>query len=88
VLVDSGNVLRNAISNDFAFNQMKLTEADLRPLSNRTIGNAKNGASMRVLGKDTRPLPLQLGGISTCLKTKPVVVEGLSMPFNLAGPFS
>jgi hypothetical protein len=32
-------------------------------------------------------LPLQLGGISTCLKTRPVVVEGLSMPFNLAGPF-
>jgi hypothetical protein len=28
-----------------------------------------------------------LGGISTCLKTRPVLVEGLSMPFNLAGPF-
>jgi hypothetical protein len=28
-----------------------------------------------------------LGGISTCLKTQQVVVEGLSMPFNLAGPF-
>jgi hypothetical protein len=28
-----------------------------------------------------------LGGISTCLKTRPVVVEGLSMPFNLAGQF-
>jgi hypothetical protein len=42
---------------------------------------------MRVLGEVIRPLPLQLGGISTCLKTRPVVVEGLSMPFNLAGPF-
>jgi hypothetical protein len=42
---------------------------------------------MRVLGEVIRPLPLQLGGISTCLKTQPVVVEGLSMPLNLAGPF-
>jgi hypothetical protein len=42
---------------------------------------------MRVLGEVTLPLPLQLSGISTCLKTRPVVVEGLSMPFNLAGPF-
>jgi hypothetical protein len=42
---------------------------------------------MRVLGEVTQPLPLQLGGISTCLKTRPVLVEGLSMPFNLAGPF-
>jgi hypothetical protein len=42
---------------------------------------------MRVLGEVTRPLPLQLGRISTSLKTSLVVVEGLSMPFNLAGPF-
>jgi hypothetical protein len=42
---------------------------------------------MIVLGEVTRPLPLQLGGISSCLKTRPVVVEGLSIPFNLAGPF-
>jgi hypothetical protein len=28
-----------------------------------------------------------LGGISTCLKTRLVVVEGLSMLFSLAGPF-
>jgi hypothetical protein len=66
---------------------MKLTEAYKRPLSIKTIGTAKDGASMRVLGEVTRPLPLQLGGISTCLKTRPVVVEGLLMPFNLAGPF-
>jgi hypothetical protein len=86
-LVDSGNIWRNAISKDFAFNHMKLTEADIRPLSTKTIGTAKDGAAMRVLGEVTQPLPLQLGGISTCLKTRPVVVEGLSMPFNLAGPF-
>jgi hypothetical protein len=66
---------------------MKLTEADIRPLSTKTIGTFKDGASMGVLGEVTRPLPLQLGGISTGLKTRPVVVEGLSMPFNLVGPF-
>jgi hypothetical protein len=86
-LVDGGSIWRNAISKDFTFNHMKLTEADIRPLSTKTIGTAKDGASMRVLGEVTQPLPLQLGGISTCLKTRPVVVEGLSMPFNLAGPF-
>jgi hypothetical protein len=87
VLVDSGNIWRNAISKDFTFNHMKLTVADIRPLSTKTLGTAKDGASMRVLGEVTRPLPLQLGGISTCLKTRQVVVEGLLMPFNLAGPF-
>jgi hypothetical protein len=86
-LFNSGNIWRNAINKDFAFNQMKLTEADIRPLSTKTIGTAKDGASMRVLGEVTQPLPLQLGGISTCLKTRLVIVEGLSMPFNLAGPF-
>jgi hypothetical protein len=67
-LGDSGTIWRNAISKVFAFNQMKLTEADIRPLSTKTKGTAKDGASMRVLGEVTRPLPLQLGGISTCLK--------------------
>jgi hypothetical protein len=86
-LVDSGHIWRNAISKDFAFNHMKLTEADIRPLFIKTIGTAKDGAFMRVLGEVTRPLPLQLGGISTCLKTRPVVVKGLLMPFNMAGPF-
>jgi hypothetical protein len=52
-LVDFGTVWRNAISKDFAFNQMKLTEADLRCLSTKTIGTAKDGASMRVLGEVT-----------------------------------
>jgi hypothetical protein len=47
-LVDSGNIWRNAISKDFAFNQIKLTEADIRPLSTKTIGTAKDGASMSV----------------------------------------
>jgi hypothetical protein len=46
--VDSGNVWRNAISKDFAFNQMKLTEADIRPLSTKTMGTAQDGASMSV----------------------------------------
>jgi hypothetical protein len=50
-LLDSGNVWRNAISKDFAFNQMKLTEADIRSLSTKTIGTAQDGASMRVLGE-------------------------------------
>jgi hypothetical protein len=66
---------------------MKLTEADIHPLSTKTTGTAKEGASMRVLGEVTQPLPLQLGRISTCLKIWPVVVDGPSMPFNLAGPF-
>jgi hypothetical protein len=55
---------RNAISKDFAFNQIKLSKADIRPLSTKTIGTAKDGASMRLFGDVTPPLPLQLGGIS------------------------
>jgi hypothetical protein len=56
--VDSGNVWRNAISKDFAFNQMKLTKADIRPLSTKTIGTAQDGASMRVLGEVIRDIHL------------------------------
>jgi hypothetical protein len=40
-------------SKDFAFNQRKLTEADIRPLSTKTIGTAKDRASMGVLGEVT-----------------------------------
>jgi hypothetical protein len=69
-LVDSGNIWRNAISKDFAFNQIKLTEADIRPLSTKTIRNAKDRASMRVLGEVTQPLPLQLVRISTFPENK------------------
>jgi hypothetical protein len=68
-LVDSGNVWQNAICKDFAFNQMNLSDTDIRPLPTKTIGTAKDGASMTVLGEVTQPLPLQLGGISTWLKT-------------------
>jgi hypothetical protein len=55
LLVDSGNVWCNPMCKDFAFNQMNLTEADLRPLPTKTIGTAKDGASMRVLGEVTQP---------------------------------
>jgi hypothetical protein len=52
-MVDSGNIWRNAIGKDFAFNHKKLTKSDIRPLSTKTKGTAKDGASMRVLGEVT-----------------------------------
>jgi hypothetical protein len=52
-LVNSGNIWRNAFIKDFAFNHTKLTEADIHPLSTKTVGTAKDEASMRVLGEVT-----------------------------------
>ena len=86
-LVDSGNVWRNAISAKF-MKKLGLTTDDLRPLSTKTIGTAKTGASLTVLGEVKTSLRLKLGGgTDKTFKTRPVVIQGLSMPLNISGPF-
>jgi len=85
-LVDSGNLWRNVISLPF-LHQLGLTLNDLRPLAIQKVATAKAGAALRVLGELKKAIHLNLGGLDTRLKTRPVVVEGLAMPFNLSGPF-
>ena len=61
---------------------------DLQPVKGTTsIGTAKTGASLKVLGETKQPLYIQIGGIATKLWCRPVVLDGLAMPFNISGPF-
>lgn len=68
------------------FLALGLTMADLTPV-NSTVGTAKAGEELTVLGKLKKPVYLQLDGLKTKFKTYPVVVDHLSMPFNIGAPF-
>lgn len=61
---------------------------DLQPISGaHIIGTAKEGTSLKVLGELKDPLILQILGTDVNLECRPAVLEGLSMPFNICGPF-
>ena len=84
-LVDSGNLFGNVMSKEF-FMALGFTLADLKPLST-TIGTAQQGASLAVLGRCRRPMYLQINGLQTKFKTFPVIIDRLTMPFNISAPF-
>jgi hypothetical protein len=88
-LIDSGNVVVNAISEKFArelFGPNYLEH--IKPLRNYShVGTAKKGATMKVLGITKQALPLRFGGVSTQFLTNPIVIRGLSMAINISGPF-
>ena len=85
-LVDSGNLWRNVMSLSL-LRQLGYDIDDLRPLGTRSVATAKAGAQLEVLGEFRERITLHLGDSGTQIKTRPVVVDGLTMPFNLAGPF-
>src|SRR5712671_2975038 len=88
-LIDSGNVVVNAISEKFAkelFGQDYMTH--IQPLRNYThVGTAEKGAKMRVLGITKKTLPLRFGGVSMQFHTRPIVIQGLTTSINISGPF-
>ena len=87
-LVDSGNVWRNAISCSFYYLMKEVNrKLRLRPVGQSSVGTAKHGARLKVLGETVQAVPLKFRGSSMTLYTKPVVIEGLAMDINLAGPF-
>ena len=51
------------------------------------MGTAKEGARLRVLGETSRPVTIRFPGIDKAFRVRPVVIEGLAMDVNLAGPF-
>ena len=86
-LVDSGNTWRSVISTDFARKLNIDLQHDLRPLSNTQIGTAQKGASLKILGETKQNMHLKLGTCNTKFRFRPVVIENLAMPLNIAGPF-
>lgn len=85
-LLDSGNVWRSAISQDF-LHKLGLNVTHLRPLPNLRITTAKNNSALNVLGELTKPLHLRLGPHNSVLRFTPVVIADLAMPVNISGPF-
>ena len=87
-IVDSGNLVVNAMSAAFAKRvlQTKHLEPYLTPLKCR-IGTAQKGTSMQLLGVVTEPLLLRFGKGTRPYESRPLVFEGLNSEFNLAGTF-
>ncbi len=85
-LVDSGNLWRTCISPDF-LKELGGDKSQLQPLSVTTLGTAKQGANLKVLGETKAPVKVRFGAQEQTFKVKPVVIEGLNMKMNLSGPF-
>ncbi len=86
-LIDSGNLWRVAISEDF-YNQLPARFRLLRTIPGiDQVGTAKQGAGLRVLGELATPVPLRFGGHPTIFKCRPAVLQGLSRDINISGPF-
>ena len=88
-LIDSGNVVVNAISADFA--QSLYGSNWKNEIENAgkysEIGTAEKGARLDVLGQTKKPIALRFGGVAKTFMTTPIVIRGLSMDVNISGPF-
>ena len=86
-LVDSGNSAGNAMSWTFA-RTLGLRKEDLEPDPQcPRVGTAKEEAHLQVLGRPKRKMTLRIGGLPVKFSTKPLIVRGLNMAFNISGPF-
>jgi hypothetical protein len=75
------------LSLDF-LHQLGLTRDNLREVSGiQEVGTGKSGTGLKVVGELKTPIHLQFGGCATRFKCRPVVLEGISMPFNVSGSF-
>ena len=88
-LVDSGNMVVNAISEKYATRIFgdKLSE-HLRPFST-SIGTAKKGSkhNLDIIGVLNHPMKLRLGGLPRTFRTRPLVIRNFSSDMNISGPF-
>lgn len=86
-MVDSGNLWRNVISTEFMA-KLGYTREDLRPVAgSQRVSTARKGATLEIWGELPRNVKLRLGTHHTTFLTRPVVLNGLTMDFNISGPF-
>ena len=86
-LVDSGNSVGNAISWELA-QRLGLKGSDICPDPKvMEVRTAQENSTLHVLGRPRRKIAMRLGGLGVKFKIRPLVIKGLSMEFNLAGPF-
>ena len=85
-LVDSGNVWQNAISERLA-QQLGYTSNQLAPMKEAQVSTAQSGGHLTVLGRLPHSIKLTVPGTSWSVLDQPAVLRGLTMDFNLSGPF-
>ena len=86
-LLDSGNLCGNVI-NEKALQRLGLSLDEVEPIQDLpSIGTAKTGTSLTVLGALRRPLRLTFEGVRAPFYTRPLVCRGLAMEVNISGPF-
>ncbi len=85
-LIDSGNLWRSVISEKLA-STLGLGKQSIRPITTKTVGTAKAGAALTVLGELKRPLQLRVAQTGQTFPFKPAVVRGLDMSVNISGPW-
>ena len=84
--MDGGNTASNAISYDL-FRKLGFSKEDITTDQFPLLGTAKQGEKLDVLGVAKEPLILRMGGLDIEFKTRPLVIDGLAMAFNVSGPF-
>ena len=82
-LLDTGNLYRSAISEEL-YRKLPERYRELKPLDKQTCPTANAAdVGMTVLGELKMKIPLQLANCKSEFTIKPVVLRGLSHPFNL-----
>ena len=83
--VDGGNAVWDAISEEV---YEMLGRPELKENKEFSeVATAQAGASMRVIGQLATPLSLHFEGCEDEFQVDPLVIKGLSMPFNISGVF-
>ena len=83
--VDGGNAVWDAISEEV---YELLGRPELKENKEFSeVATAQAGASMRVIGQLATPLSLYFEGCEDEFQVDPLVIKGLSMPFNISGVF-
>ena len=84
-MIDSGNTFSSVISPKLLA-QLGYSIGDLIPYPVKSVGSAKRGAALQVLGQVPKPLIIQFGGTPKTLTLQPVVLKDLNMDMNISGP--
>ncbi len=85
-LIDSGNLWQSVISEKLA-RTLGLGKHSIKPITTKTVGTAKAGAALTVLGELKLPLQLRVAQTGQTFPFKPAVVRGLDMSVNISGPW-
>jgi hypothetical protein len=86
-LIDCGNIWRSAISKKF-FTSMGFSSSDITNIKGPTqLATANEDSFLTILGEPSTPLSLRTRNGTTTYTFLPIIIDGLSMPINISGPW-